>query len=120
MRRLSDFKGDEAIDLWADLLEPLTKILGDKKVADSIKAGLPKMIIAKDILKTHKKETEEILLKIDPEPLDGLNIVLRLVNIIVELGENDMIRSFFGFAEQAKKDSESSGSVMESTEEKEN
>ena len=33
MKKLSDYKGDEAIELWADLLEPMTEILGDKDIA---------------------------------------------------------------------------------------
>lgn len=120
MKRLSDYKGEEAIELWGDLLDSITKILGDKDIAKSLNSGKPKMLIAGDILKSHKKEAKEILLRIDPEPLNGLNIVLRLVNILIELGENETVRSFFESAEQAKRENTSSGFVMVNTEEKEN
>lgn len=119
MKKLSDYKGDEAIELWADLLEPLTVILGDKKVQNVIQSGQPKLLIAKEILKSHKKEATDILLLIDPEPINGLNIILRLVALLTDIGQNDEIKSFFGYAEQVKTDSESGGSVTENTEDAE-
>lgn len=120
MKKLSDYQGDEAIELWADLLEPLTKILGDNKIEQAVKSGKPKILIAREILKAHKQEATEILLRIDPTPINGFNIILRLVNILAEIGENQEVKSFFGFAEQAKTDSESSGFVMVNTEDTEN
>ena len=119
MKRLSDYKDEEALDLWADLLEPATKILSDKAVTDCINAGIPRILIARNILKAHKKEANEILLRIDPEPLNGLNIVIRLVNLLVELGENEDIRTFFVSAGEVKTLNGSSGSPTESTEERE-
>lgn len=116
MKRLSDYQGEEAIELWADLIVPLTGILGDKKIAEVVNSGQPKLMIAREILKNHAKEAEEIMLRIDPEPLDGLNIILRLVNLLAELGERDDIKSFFGYAGQAKTESESSGLHTVSTE----
>lgn len=115
MKKLSDYKGEDAIDLWGDLLEPLNTILSDDVVRKTIQSGQSKMVIAKDILKRHKKEAVKVLLRIDPTPLDGLNIILRLVALLTDIGQNDEIKSFFGYAEQAKTDEESIGSVTEST-----
>lgn len=116
MKGLSDYKGEEAIELWADLLEPVNTIMGDEEVVKIIKSNKKSpMQKASAILKSHRKEAEDILLRIDPSPLNGLNIVIRLVSIIVELGKNDDIRDFFGFAEQVQTDNESSGDVTEST-----
>ena len=115
MKKLSDYTGDEAIELWADLLEPLTGILGDPDIQNVVQSGKPKLIIAKEILKNHSADATEILTRIDPTPIDGLNIILRLVALITDIGQNDEIKSFFGFAEQAQTESESSGSVTENT-----
>lgn len=120
MKRLSDYKGDEAIELWADLLEPLSTILSDEKVQGVIKSGKSKMIIAKEILKSHKKEALEIMMRVDPEPIDGMNIILRLIGLLADIGQNEEIRSFFGFAVQETTESESSGSATENTEVAEN
>lgn len=120
MKKLSDYKGDEAIELWADLLEPLTTILTDENVRNVIKSGKSKIEIAKTLLKDHKSESIEIMTRIDSTPIDGLNIILRLVALLSDIGSNDEIKSFFGYAEEVKTDSESSGLHMVNTEAKEN
>ena len=120
MRRLSDYQGEAAVDLWADLLDPISDILTDKEVAGVTQRGEAPITIAKTILKRHKESAAEILLRIDPEPLDGLNIIVRLVTIIAEIGQRDDIKAFFGYAAQENQESESSGSVTESTEASEN
>lgn len=116
MKKLSDYHGDEAIELWADMLDPLSKILEDDKIKNIVRSGKPKLLIAKEILKKHKKEALEIMLRIDPTPIDGLNVVLRLVNILTDIGSNEEIKGFFGYAEQEKTGKGSSGSVTESIE----
>lgn len=119
MKKLSDYKGDEAIELWADLLDPISAILSDKEVAKIVRSGQNKMSIVNAILKSHKADAEKILLRIDPEPLDGLNIVVRLVELLVEIGKQDDIASFFGFAAQATTESEFSGLHTANTEDAE-
>lgn len=116
MKRLADYKGEEAIELWADLLEPLTEILTDEEVKKVVQGGGAVATIVKTILKDHSKAAETILLRIDPEPIDALNIVLRLVALVKEIGQRDEIKSFFGFAAQGKTDNESSGLHTENTE----
>ena len=115
MKKLSDYKGEDAIELWADLLEPLSSIISDEKVAGLMKPGNPAILLAKQILKSKKKEASEILLRIDPEPLTGLNIIARLVGIINEMEEDEDIRNFFTSPGQTIT-KESSGSAMENTE----
>lgn len=114
MRSLSDYQGEEAIELWADLLEPMTAILGDSQIAESVQSGKAYMLIAKDILSLHKKEAVEIMLRIDPEPITGLNILLRLAALVKDIGQNEEVKSFFGYAAQTE--GESSGSPTENTE----
>ena len=120
MKKLSDYKGEDAIDLWADLLEPMSDIFSDAEVAKVVASGASKMMIAKTILKTHKKEAEAMMLRIDPEPLNGLNIILRLIAILADIGEHEEIKSFFGFAEQESEEGKSSISVTENTEDAKN
>ena len=120
MKRLSDYHGNEAIELWADLIDPLTAILTDEEIRKIVQSGSNKIEIAKQILKKHSAEATDILLRIDDSPIDGLNIVLRLVNLLAEIGENEEIKIFFGFAEQDQTGSASIGSVTESTEGEEN
>lgn len=114
MKKLSDYQGNDAIELWADLLDPLMAIVADKDIANIVQSGKNPITIAKEILKKHKDNATAILLRIDPEPINGLNIVIRLVKILNEIGESEELKSFFGFAEQ-KKEEESSGSAMANT-----
>lgn len=120
MKKLSDYQGEEAIELWADLIDPLTEILGDERVKDVVTKGKSRLDIAKTILKEHKKEATEILLRIDPTPINGLNILLRLIGLLGEMSTSEEIKSFFGFAEQVKTDEESSGLLTANTEANEN
>ena len=116
MKKLADYQGEEAFELWADLLDPVGDIMSDPHIKEIITSGSNRMKIATDILKTYKKQAEAILLRIDPEPINGLNILLRLISLITELGENEDVAGFFGFAEQVKMEKEPSGSAMVTTE----
>ncbi len=102
MKKLSDYKGNEAIELWADLMDPLSVIFADEEVAKTIKSGKSKIAIASAVLRLHSDEAVEILERVDETPVDGLNIVIRLVELINEIGQNEDLKSFFGYAEQEK------------------
>lgn len=116
MKKLSDYKDEEAIDLWADLLDPLSNIFTDKELAAVVRSKKSPITIAKVILKNHRKEATEILLRIDPEPLTGLNIITRLVSVLTDIGQSEEIKPFFDFAEQANITNVSSISATENTE----
>lgn len=115
--RLSDIQGEDAVDLWADLLDPICTILQDKDVATAYRANVKKTELATLILRNHKKETVQILTRIDPAPINAINIVLRIIDLIQEIENSDDLKSFFDSAGQTKTESGSFGSVMENSEE---
>lgn len=115
MKRLSDYKDEEAIDLWADLLEPIGNIASDKNIAKIVQSGGNKLNMAKEIIKSHKSEVVEILLRIDDTPLNGLNIVTRLVDILTEIESSPELKDFLGLSEQEKTNDKSFGSATGST-----
>lgn len=119
MRKLSDYQGDAAIELWADLIEPIAKIIADDSIAKTYRTK-PRIEVAKEILKLHKDEATEILTRIDPTPLTGLNIVVRLLELLLEIENAEELKGFFVSAGQAMTGSEFSGSVMENTGDVEN
>ena len=119
MKKLSDYKGEEAIELWADLLDPFIDIVGDKKIAGMLRSKMPPVLVARDIIKNYRTQVEQILLRIDDTPINGLNILIRLVSVLSEIGKDPTIQSFFVSVPEDKKEKNSSGSVMENTEEKE-
>lgn len=103
MKRLSDYKGEEAIELWADLLEPLSVIFTNEDVKKAKEKG-SYIEIAKAALKNNSAEVEKVLLTVDETPVDGLNILIRLMGLFSEIGASEYGQSFFGFAEQDKEE----------------
>lgn len=115
MKHLSDYKGEAAIELWGDLLEPMSIILKDDDVIKAM-SGKPNLIrLATLILKSHKAEVTRILLRVDDSPIDGLNIMLRLIGFLMEIEHAEGAQSFFGYAEAEMMDSVSTGSATENT-----
>jgi len=112
MKRLSDYKGEEAIDLWADLLDPLSEICTNKEIKKAVESGESRISVARTVLQECRSEAVRLLERIDPEPLNGLNIITRLVGVLSEIGQNEDVRSFFGYASQTGTDDGFSGSVM--------
>lgn len=118
MKKLGDYKDEEAIELWMDLLDPIGEILQDKEIAKVYKKGAKPIQVAQEIIRRHKEEATQILLRIDPTPIDGLNIVIRLIDIIMEFEHSDDLKVFFRSAGTVTEGA-SSGNATESTEDAE-
>ena len=123
IKTFSDYKGEDAIDLWVDMLDPITNIMADKSLLEMRKIKNVKIgNIAKELLKTHKKDVTYIITRIDPTPINGLNIVTRLIGLIADLSNSDVAKDFFGTAGASNQETsdESSISATENTEGVEN
>lgn len=95
MKKLSDYEGDEAIELWADLLEPVTKLIADDEVRKIYKSGQPRIKIAQEILKSHADVVTGILQRIDPEPINGLNVITRFAALLTDISQMPELKDFF-------------------------
>lgn len=113
MKKLSDYRDEEAIEVWADIVEPLSIIMTDKEVKETWQKGVTIFSISKIILKRHAKEVKEILLAVDDTPINGINIFQRLISFMQDLLTRDDSKGFFSFAEP-KEEKESFGSATES------
>ena len=118
MKKLSDYSGEEAIELWAELFEPMTAILTDDEITENLKSSskTPLIQIAGMTMKKFPKEVSQILSRIDDEEINGANILTKLIIFLTELMRGDKASAFFGSAEKETQDEESSGSATESTE----
>ena len=109
--RLSDFAGDEALELMADIIDPATRIINDPKTKE-LRSNRIKLV--QHILKNHKKETlkiYELLYKKKGKtatPVDLLNMVMDV------LGDPDLQSLFISQARNLEETS--SGSATENTE----
>lgn len=121
MKRLSDYKGEEAIDLWADLIDPLITIMTDEKVVKKFQEqGTPIVKTASFIVKEHKKEVAEILTRIDEKEITGTNFPTRAVNLILDIINSEEAKGFFDLANSGVTSQTSSGFATENTEQKGN
>ena len=116
MKKLSDYQGADAIELWADLLDPFMAILAEQDIKEAMRTK-PKIEVAQMILKTHAAEAVKILERIDSTPVNGVNAIMRFVGVLSDLMKDESARGFFGFAVQEKTEQEYSGSATENTEE---
>ena len=69
MRRLNEFRGEEALDLLADLIEPASEIMTDKRLVALFRSG--KMAeAAKIVLKEHPRAVLNIMARLDGKDPD--------------------------------------------------
>lgn len=117
MKKLSDYKDEEAMELWADLIQPCVKIFGTESVQKTFKQGVPKLLMAQEIMKSCPDEACDIMRRIDPDtPIDGISVVARLLSLLKEVTENPAVQPFLASVAEAQKEQNSFGSAMENTE----
>lgn len=93
--KLSEIKGEAALDLLADLIEPASEIMTDpevKKLAQAKNKGA----IVKVIIKNHKKAIREILAALDGVPADQyeMNIFTLPMKLLEILNDPELVDFF--------------------------
>lgn len=119
MKRLSDYKDDEALDLLGEIIEPIMEIAQDAKVKDTI-FGEKRDFAAfvKTLVKDHRKSVIEVMAVLDNTPVaeyhcDLMTLPLRIYDIITS---KTMLDFFSSLAEMASESA--SISVLQPIEEK--
>ena len=114
MRKLSDIKGEKALDVLAELIEPAAEIFADPEIERVMKRKRSKKLdVAKVIIKNHKKAILHIMAVIDEEdPKEYspslIDIPMKIIDIL-----NDPAFSDFFASQGQKQESASSGSATE-------
>lgn len=122
MKKLSDYTGSEAIEIWGKLLVPISDIVvaiqKDAKIKEemTLKNGSQLELISK-LMVHFSKEISTILLLVDDTPIDAINMLPRTISIFGEMMKNPSIASFLALVPQEKTENEFTGSVTENTEE---
>lgn len=95
MRKFSEIKGEDALDVLADILEPISEIVADKKFVNLL-TGNKKAQAAACALKHHKKEVLTILAVLDGTPVEEYApSVLEIPALILKLlNDPDLIKVF--------------------------
>lgn len=111
--KLSEIKGDEAFEVLADLIDPMTAIMNDDEVADAFKS-LPRLAFVKILLKKHKRELTEILAILERTPVDEYEVSLVALPVkVMDLFNDPELAELFQSQGQTMT---SSGSATENTE----
>lgn len=103
-RKLSDYKGEDAIEVLADIIEPFAIIMADsdiqkmaKEAAEKKKAVQPISYI-KVALKNHKHEVLEILARIQDMPVEEYAKTVNVITLpmeILAIVNDEAIKSLF-------------------------
>lgn len=115
--KLSEIKGQEAIDVLADLMFPATEIFSDQRVVELIRKG-EKIKAIQVMLKNHGKSVIEmlaILEREDPATYEP-SIVTLPMKLLEFFNEPEVMELFF--SQEQTKEENSSSPVTENTEEK--
>ena len=116
--KLSDYKGEKALDILADLIEPATEIFGDKAVSKEFQSG-KKLKAVKVAIKNHKKAVIELLAVLDGEDPktyeERVTIFTVPMKLLQILNDPELLQAFSSQGQTG--DATSSGSVSENIEE---
>lgn len=121
MKKLSEYKDEEAIEVLADILDPVATMAMDKGLVDDVKNNFSKgehrIRIISRALKEHKKEVFQILAALERVPVEEYhcNISTLPAQILSILNDKDLMSYFLSSAET--EDVNASGSVTGNTEE---
>lgn len=117
MKKLTDYQGAEAIELWANLLEPFSTILAHPEAQKALRdENRTPLSIAQAMLRVSPEAVVQIMQTIDDTPVDGVNAVVRILDVLLEIMNNKDFSAFFGFAVTGETESASSGSATANTE----
>ena len=116
--KLSEYRGEKALDMLADLIEPATAIMADKEITNAVRANLPKIKVVKMAIKNHKREVIEIMAVLDGEDpekhAEKVNLFTLPAKLLEIFNDPDLMSLF---TSQGQNEGETiSGSATESTE----
>ena len=108
--KLSEIKGDAALDLLADLIDPVVEIMADKEVSSAFQSGNTIGAI-RSAIKGHKKAVVTMLALLDGAPVENYEVTLVTLPVkLLELLNDPLLASVFPSQGQ-KGDANSSGSA---------
>ena len=112
--KLSELKGEKALDVLAEIIEPAVSIMQDKDVVTNARKGNT-LGVVKAMCKSHKKEVITILAALEEQDPNTYEVgLLTLPAKLLELLNDPEIQRLFTPAAQTS-DKPSSGPVSENT-----
>lgn len=104
MKRLSEYKDEEALDLLADILSPTVEIMQDESVQKFFNKGDEKMTVADVVtlvIKTHKKAVMQIMAALEGVPSEEYHCnIFTLPAQLMQVVNDPDLRAFFALQSQ--------------------
>lgn len=95
MRKLSEIKGEEALDVLAEIIEPAAEIFTDENVKKALKSE-SRIKAAKIILKDHKKAILALMAALEETPVEEYKpTLLALPALILGVLNDPELQSLF-------------------------
>ena len=115
MKKVSEIKGTDALDVLADILEPAVSIMADEEIRKL--AGKNRIKCVAYAIKNHKEEIIEILARLDGEDPENyqVNIITLPVKVLEILNDKELRDFFESYVTEAS--GTSSTSATQNTEE---
>lgn len=114
--KLSEYQGEDALDLMADIIDPLTEIMTDENLKKLVNSKQSRLKIVQFLLREHKKEIIEIMARLDGVEAKNFKCnFYTLPKMLLEILNDEGLADLFPLLGQMT-DVESSGSAMENTE----
>ena len=96
MRKLSEIKGEEALDVLAEIIEPAAEIFSDENVKNAVKTEKNKAKAVKIILKDHKKAILALMAALEEKPVEEYKpTLLALPALIIGVLNDPELQSLF-------------------------
>ena len=96
MRKLSEIKGEEALDVLAEIIEPAAEIFSDENVKNAVKTEKNKAKAVKIILKDHKKAILALMAALEETPVEEYKpTLLALPALIIGVLNDPELQSLF-------------------------
>lgn len=122
MRKLSEIRDDEAMDVLAEIIEPISNLIMDEEFKDVIRGNKDKKIkpdrmkAVKIAITKHREDTVKIMAVLEGVPVEEFHYnLLTLPQMVLTVFNDKELIDFF--SPQAESDSKKpSGSAMVNTE----
>lgn len=113
--KLTDFKGNDAVEVLADIMLPVSTIVSDEEFQRRLKTkGTPIMQIVSYILKAHPDEVLDMYEPLTKEKREEATPT-KLIQLVLDIANDPELSSLF-FSQEQTGVSIPSGSATESTE----
>ena len=97
IRKLTDIQDDEALDVLAEIMDPLVEILSDPKIKElQGQEGVTRLVIVKYVIKEHKTSIIHILAALEGVPVEEYHCnILTLPVAVLEILNDPEVSKLF-------------------------